>query len=110
MFFDDKVYAANAQGEKLFLLPKMANRHGLITGATGTGKTVTMKVLAESFSDMGVPVFLADVKGDVSDMINGVKEEGFGYLTAGCNASVSAIGMGVAALAVAFIALKKKED
>ena len=68
MFFDNKVYAANAQGEKLFLLPKMANRHGLITGATGTGKTVTMKVLAESFSDMGVPVFLADVKGDVSGL------------------------------------------
>ena len=40
MFFDDKVYAANAHGKKLFLLPKMANRHGLITGATGTGKTV----------------------------------------------------------------------
>jgi hypothetical protein len=51
-----------------------------------------------------------EVKGEVSDMINGVKEEGFGYLTAGCNGSVSAIGMGVAALAVAFIALKKKED
>ena len=44
----------------------MANRHGLIAGATGTGKTVTMKVLAESFSDLGVPVFLADIKGDVS--------------------------------------------
>lgn len=68
MFFEDKVYAANAHGEKLYLLPKMANRHGLITGATGTGKTVTMKVLAESFSDMGVPVFLADVKGDVSGL------------------------------------------
>ena len=50
------------------MLPAMANRHGLIAGATGTGKTVTMKVLAESFSDMGVPVFLADVKGDLSGM------------------------------------------
>ena len=77
MFFDNKVYAANAQGEKLFLLPKMANRHGLITGATGTGKTVTMKVVAESFSDMGVPVFLADVKGDVSGLSEpGLDSEG----------------------------------
>ena len=48
----------------------MANRHGLIAGATGSGKTVTLKVLAESFSDMGVPVFLADVKGDLAGMIN----------------------------------------
>ncbi|MEO7931758.1 MAG: helicase HerA-like domain-containing protein [Chthoniobacterales bacterium] len=48
------------------LLPRMANRHGLIAGATGTGKTVTLRVLAERFSNMGVPVFLADVKGDVS--------------------------------------------
>jgi DNA helicase HerA-like ATPase len=50
----------------LFLLPQMANRHGLIAGATGTGKTVTLQVLAESFSQMGVPVFMADVKGDLS--------------------------------------------
>ena len=48
------------------LLPKMANRHGLIAGATGTGKTITMQGLAEGFSELGVPVFLADVKGDVS--------------------------------------------
>lgn len=46
--------------------PRMANRHGLIAGATGTGKTVTLRVLAERFSDLGVPVFLADIKGDVS--------------------------------------------
>ncbi len=52
----------------VYLLPEMANRHGLIAGATGTGKTVTMKVLAEGLSAMGVPVFLADVKGDVSSM------------------------------------------
>jgi DNA helicase HerA-like ATPase len=68
MFSDNKAYVANAQGKKIYLLPHMTNRHGLITGATGTGKTVTMKVLAESFSDMGVPVFLADVKGDVSGL------------------------------------------
>jgi uncharacterized protein len=46
--------------------PKMANRHGLIAGATGTGKTTTLKVMAEQFSDIGVPVFMADVKGDLS--------------------------------------------
>jgi hypothetical protein len=52
----------------LYLLPKMANRHGLIAGATGTGKTVTLQSLAEGFSDLGVPVFMADVKGDLSGM------------------------------------------
>ncbi|MEN9357546.1 MAG: hypothetical protein RL695_1717, partial [Pseudomonadota bacterium] len=48
------------------LLPQMANRHGLITGATGTGKTVTLQSLAERLSYAGVPVFMADVKGDLS--------------------------------------------
>ena len=51
-----------------FLLPQMANRHGLIAGATGTGKTVTLQALAESFSARGVPVFMADVKGDLAGM------------------------------------------
>ena len=56
-----------AKGKKeISLLPGMANRHGLIAGATGTGKTVTLRVLAERFSAIGVPVFLADVKGDLS--------------------------------------------
>jgi uncharacterized protein len=50
----------------LYLLPAMANRHGLVAGATGTGKTVTLQVMAESFSRAGVPVFAADVKGDLS--------------------------------------------
>ena len=49
-----------------FLRPDKANRHGLITGATGTGKTITLQTLAEGFSSMGVPVFMADVKGDLS--------------------------------------------
>src|SRR6201989_3022643 len=54
-----------AQGNQpIYLLPKMANRHGLIAGATGTGKTVTLQTLAENFSARGVPVFMADVKGD----------------------------------------------
>ena len=57
--------AKNDQTE-LFLLPQMANRHGLITGATGTGKTVTLQTLAERFSDIGVPCFMSDVKGDLS--------------------------------------------
>jgi DNA helicase HerA-like ATPase len=52
----------------LALLPALANRHGLVAGATGTGKTVTLRVLAEGFSRMGVPVFLADVKGDLSGL------------------------------------------
>jgi DNA helicase HerA-like ATPase len=52
----------------LLLLPHMANRHGLVAGATGTGKTVTLRVLAEGLSRMGVPVFLADVKGDLSGL------------------------------------------
>src|SRR6478735_5861377 len=50
------------------ILPGMANRHGLIAGATGTGKTVTLRVLAENFSRLGVPVFLADVKGDLGGL------------------------------------------
>jgi uncharacterized protein len=50
----------------LFLLPEMANRHGLIAGATGTGKTVTLQVLAENFSALGVPVLMADIKGDLT--------------------------------------------
>jgi DNA helicase HerA-like ATPase len=48
------------------LLPEMANRHGLISGATGTGKTITLQTLAENFSRLGVPVFMADVKGDLT--------------------------------------------
>jgi DNA double-strand break repair helicase HerA and related ATPase len=57
---------ARAGNTDLALLPAMANRHGCITGATGTGKTVTLQVMAEQFSRIGVPVFLADVKGDLS--------------------------------------------
>jgi DNA helicase HerA-like ATPase len=71
MLKDGRIWVAQTEDKRdLFILPKMANRHGLIAGATGTGKTVTLKVLAESFSDLGVPVFLADVKGDLAGMIN----------------------------------------
>ncbi len=62
-----KIWLATGS-ERVYLHPAMANRHGLIAGATGTGKTVTLKVVAESFSEMGVPVFIADIKGDVSGM------------------------------------------
>lgn len=68
MYFDNKIWIGDAEGEKVCILPQMANRHGLIAGATGTGKTITLKVLAESFSDAGTPVFLADVKGDLAGM------------------------------------------
>ena len=65
-----KILIAKSNGEPIYIYPKMANRHGLIAGATGTGKTVTLKVMAESFSDAGVPVFLADAKGDLAGMMN----------------------------------------
>ena len=70
MYIDQKLWIAASETQKLYLLPQMANRHGLIAGATGTGKTITMKVMAESFSDMGVPVFFSDVKGDLSGMLS----------------------------------------
>ena len=68
MYFDNKIWIGDADGQKIWIEPKMANRHGIIAGATGTGKTITLKVLAESFSNAGVPVFLADVKGDLAGM------------------------------------------
>src|SRR3954447_14620596 len=61
----DPIFIAQSKNP-IYLLPKMANRHGLIAGATGTGKTVTLQTLAESFSARGVPVFMADVKGDLA--------------------------------------------
>src|SRR6187431_416177 len=60
--------------EQIFLLPRMANRHGLIAGATGTGKTVTLRVIAENFSRIGVPVFMADVKSDLSGIARAGQE------------------------------------
>lgn len=63
---DKKAFIAISGDKEVILNSKMANRHGLITGATGTGKTVTLQNLAETFSKMGVPVFAADIKGDLS--------------------------------------------
>ena len=68
MIRDNRIFLGMADGERVEFDLKMTNRHGLIAGATGTGKTVSLKVLAESFSDAGVPVFMADVKGDLAGM------------------------------------------
>ena len=70
MLRENKIWIGNNdQGQPVSIIPKMANRHGLVAGATGTGKTVTLKVMAETFSDMGIPVFMADVKGDIAGMM-----------------------------------------
>lgn len=67
MYYNQKLLIGKSEdGSELAILPQMANRHGVITGASGSGKTITLKVMAESFSDAGVPVFLADVKGDIA--------------------------------------------
>lgn len=67
MYSENMIWMAKNDAP-IYLLTQMANRHGLIAGATGTGKTITLKVMAESFSDAGVPVFLSDIKGDLSGM------------------------------------------
>ena len=69
----DPIIIAKSAETPVVMLPRLANRHGCITGATGTGKTVTLQVLAESFSRLGTPVFLADVKGDLSGMSQGAQ-------------------------------------
>ena len=96
MYQEQKLYIGKSGEEKVCIYPKMANRHGLIAGATGTGKTVSLRVLAESFSDCGVSVFLADAKGDLASMSLkgtgegsvggrveklGLEKEGFAYHT-----------------------------
>jgi len=68
MYLDEMIYMGLADGHRVEMALNMSNRHGLIAGASGTGKTITMKVMAEAFSDAGVPVFLCDVKGDVSGL------------------------------------------
>ena len=64
---DDAIFVGASDADQ-YLLLKYGNRHGLIAGATGTGKTVTLQVMAERFSSIGVPVFMADVKGDLSGL------------------------------------------
>ncbi|MBD5552781.1 MAG: DUF853 family protein, partial [Desulfovibrio sp.] len=63
---DKEPLIAVSAGRDITIRPEMINRHGLITGATGTGKTVSLQTLAETFSQLGVPVFMADVKGDLT--------------------------------------------
>ena len=66
MYQNNQLYVAHSAEGPIHIIGKMANRHGLIAGATGTGKTVTLQVLAETFSQAGVPCFMADMKGDLS--------------------------------------------
>ena len=68
MLLNGNIWVGTSEGGAVNFLPSMANRHGLIAGATGTGKTVTLQVLAEGFSQLGVPVFMADVKGDLAGL------------------------------------------
>ena len=77
MYLDDKLYVAHCANGPLSLTGKMCNRHGLIAGATGTGKTVSLQVLAETFSQAGVPCFMADMKGDLSGISQTGQMSGF---------------------------------
>lgn len=70
MIKDNLILLGKAGDKEIYAYPSMMNRHGLIAGATGTGKTITLKVLAESLSDLGVPTFIADIKGDLTGMLD----------------------------------------
>ncbi|MCF0114650.1 MAG: DUF853 family protein [Erysipelotrichaceae bacterium] len=76
MLKDNLILMGKAGDKEIFAYPNMLNRHGLIAGATGTGKTVTLKVLAESLSDLGVPTFIADIKSDITGMLDAGNIEG----------------------------------
>lgn len=77
MYIDNKLYVAHCDNGPLYLTGKMCNRHGLIAGATGTGKTVSLQVMAETFSQAGVPCFMADMKGDLSGIAQKGELTGF---------------------------------
>ena len=77
MLKDGQLYIAHSENGNINLIGNMANRHGLIAGATGTGKTVTLQVLAETFSQAGVPCFMADMKGDLSGISQAGRLSGF---------------------------------
>ncbi|MBR5100424.1 MAG: DUF853 family protein [Bacteroidales bacterium] len=77
MLKDGQLYIAHSENGNINLIGQMANRHGLIAGATGTGKTVTLQVIAETFSQAGVPCFMADMKGDLSGISQAGKISGF---------------------------------
>lgn len=76
MLKDNLIMIGKAGDLEISMIPRQMNRHGLIAGASGTGKTVTLKVIAESLSELGVPTFIADVKGDLSGMIRTGSQEG----------------------------------
>jgi DNA helicase HerA-like ATPase len=84
----EPILVAKRDSNDFFLLPQMANRHGVITGATGTGKTVTLQKLAEGFSQRGIPVFMADIKGDLT----GISQAG--SMTGKIGERLTALGMG----------------
>lgn len=77
MYLDNNLYIAHCSEGPINLVGKMCNRHGLIAGATGTGKTVSLQVMAETFSQAGVPCFMADMKGDLSGISQAGKTSGF---------------------------------
>jgi len=77
MYLDGKLYIAHSENGPINLVGKMCNRHGLIAGATGTGKTVSLQVLAETFCQAGVPCFMADMKGDLSGISQAGKTSSF---------------------------------
>ena len=77
IYFARKGGSGEKLGDRICMRPDKANRHGFICGATGTGKSVTLKVLAEGFSEIGVPVFMSDVKGDMAGIaVPGEDSEG----------------------------------
>lgn len=77
MYLNNNLYIAHSPEGPINLIGKMCNRHGLIAGATGTGKTVSLQVMAETFSQAGVPCFMADMKGDLSGISQAGKTSGF---------------------------------
>ena len=73
---DEKIFIGKGE-QPAWLTLALANRHGLVTGATGTGKTVSLQVMAEGFARAGVPVFAADIKGDLSGHLRSRRSQGF---------------------------------
>ncbi len=77
MYIDKKLVIGKNNEQEFCIIPKMINKHGIITGASGSGKTTTLKVMAETFSEAGIPVFLIDIKGDLAGTINKGHEQDF---------------------------------
>lgn len=77
MYLNDKLVIGKNSDKELCILPKMINKHGIITGASGTGKTTTLKVMAETLSSASIPVFLIDIKGDLAGTVNKGVEQDF---------------------------------